>query len=409
MINNKPSKNFATILTLAALTLSALPITISNINMPAFARGGGGGHGGGGGRGGGGGYRGGGGGRGGGYRSGGYQYDGYWHSGSGVGWGTGRNSDSESMHNFNRWGHGSWGTGRDYAWDNFYSNHGSNVDTSRPYVSPEESRAEANQTYNWGGSRLPTDMGLASTSSARVSGLRITPNRTTQISRQAIHNRANLVREYYDHRNLFRNDFWRDNRGWWYPGWGDWWAYGYYPYSDLCGFWDDADCNNPPVYYDYGTSIVYSGAEVYYGSKKAASADQYFTQAQLLANSVALSSKVKPSEADWKPLGVFSLTQGDQTDSNSVFQLATNKAGELRGNYYNTLTNDLKPIQGKVSLKTGRAAFTVGDNRDVVYDTGVANLLSSEGSVLLHYGNNQTQQWIMSRIPGQQGSEKSSK
>lgn len=375
MTNNKPSKTFATILTLAALTMSALPIALSNMNMPAFARGGGGGHGGGGGRGGGG------------YRGGGFRGDGYWHSGSGVG----------------------WGTGRDYAWDNFHSNHGSNVDNSRPYVSPEESRAEANQTYNWGGSRLPTDMGLASTSSARASGLRITPNRTTQISRSAIHNRANLVREYYNHRNLFRNDFWRDNRGWWYPGWGDWWAYNYYPYSDLCSFWDDADCNNPPVYYDYGTSIVYSGDEVYYGSKKAASADQYFSQAQLLANSVALSSKVKPDEASWKPLGVFSLTQGDQTDSNSIFQLATNKAGELRGNYYNTLTNELKPIQGKTSLKTGRAAFTVGDNRDVVYDTGVANLLSSEGSVLLHYGNNQTQQWIMSRIPGQQGSERAGK
>lgn len=337
--------------------------------------------------------RGGGGGRGGGFRGGGYR------GGGGYG---------EPLHNFNRYGHGSWGTGRDYAYDNYQSAGDYHRSYNRPYVDPAVQRADANQTYNWGGSRLPSDMGMSRASSS-VSGVRITPNRTTPISRQSLRNRANLVREYYHHRDVFRRDFWGRYSGWWYPGWRDWWAYYYYPYDELCQYWEDANCAEKPVFYDYGNEIKYSGDEVYYGSKAAATADEYFTQAQLLANSVALSSKVKPNQSDWKSLGVFSLTEGDQTNSSSLFQFATNKAGELRGNYYNTLTNEVKPLQGKIAHKTGRVAFTVGDNRDVVYDTGLANLLSNESSLLLHYGKNQTQQWNLVRIPKDKlGSESAS-
>lgn len=108
----------------------------------------------------------------------------------------------------------------------------------------------------------------------------------------------------------------------------------------------------------------------------------------------------KPS--DWKPLGVFALTQGDQTDSNSIFQLAVDKNGIVRGNYYNPLTQEEKPIQGKVDKKNKRVAWTVGTNKQVVYDTGLANLLAKQSSLLIHLSKDSTQQWNIVRLQRKQ-------
>ena len=74
------------------------------------------------------------------------------------------------------------------------------------------------------------------------------------------------------------------------------------------------------------------------------------------------------------PLGVFSLVQGDQTDSASMFQLAMNKSGAIAGNYFSVLSGITLPVHGAVDKKTQRAAWTVGDNKTTVYDAGMGSL-----------------------------------
>ena len=54
--------------------------------------------------------------------------------------------------------------------------------------------------------------------------------------------------------------------------------------------------------------------------------------------------------------------QGEETKSNHIFQLAVNKDGVIRGNYYNAVT-DTTEVYGSVDKKTQRAAWTVGDRR----------------------------------------------
>jgi hypothetical protein len=92
-----------------------------------------------------------------------------------------------------------------------------------------------------------------------------------------------------------------------------------------------------------------------------------------------------------------------------ALQLAVNKDGVLRGNYTNTVTKQTSPIHGSVDKKTQRAAWTVGDNKDTVIETGVSNLTKDEAPALIHHGADKTEQWVLVRMKkdGQQSGSQS--
>ncbi len=75
-----------------------------------------------------------------------------------------------------------------------------------------------------------------------------------------------------------------------------------------------------------------------------------------------------------------------------------NKEGVIHGNYYDMMTDEVKPISGAVDKKSMRAAWKVSGVKDVVYDTGLSNLLKQESPVLVHYGKDKTQQWNLVRL-----------
>jgi hypothetical protein len=161
---------------------------------------------------------------------------------------------------------------------------------------------------------------------------------------------------------------------------------------------------NAPVEYDYGNNITYQNGGVYYGSQQVATAPEYYEQAWNLAESApAIPANEQPKQDEWKPFGVFSLVQNGQTDSTTLFQIAVNKDGILRGNYVNTLTDETKPINGAIDKKTMRACWTVSGVKKVVYDTGVANLMDAQSPILVHFGKDKTEQFILVRLqqPGQ--------
>jgi hypothetical protein len=295
------------------------------------------------------------------------------------------------------------GAGRDAGFDD------------RTRASEDDLRAGANQDYHW--SNLPTDGGMA-----RAAGFDA-PRVTSNVSAASLAARGAAVRNNFHRDDLFNRDFWnRYDRAWWYPGWGEYWPWGYTGWGDLCSFWGYPE-SDEPVEYDYGNNITYQDNQVYYGNQPYMSESDYYTQAQNLALSAppsvppatsstksgtktntkpgtkaGASSKTTEKESDWKPLGVFALTQGDQTDSNSIFQLAVNKKGIIRGNYFNPLTQEEQPVQGKIDQKSKRVAWTVGSNKTVVYDTGLANLLAKQSSLLIHLSGSKTQQWNIIRL-----------
>ena len=56
------------------------------------------------------------------------------------------------------------------------------------------------------------------------------------------------------------------------------------------------------------------------------------------------------------------------------------------------------PIYGSVDKKTQRAAWTVGDKKNVTYEAGFANLTKNETTMLVHFGKDQPQQFILVRV-----------
>jgi hypothetical protein len=263
--------------------------------------------------------------------------------------------------------------------------------------------AAANMQWNGGlgAQRALTTDGVG-WAGARSAGAGRAANVTTRIDDATMADRGTAVRTSFNNYNAF-------NRGWWaaHPNawrqdyWADNWAWGWTNWGDLAGWWGVPTAD--PTEYDYGDNITYQDNSVYYGSQPEASIQEYYQQAQTLALSVppAASAAAAKTAGQWKSLGVFSLVQGGQTNSTTLFQLAVNKAGAISGNYYNVLTGDVKPVSGAVDKKSMRAAWTVSGNKDTVYDTGMSNLLKSQGSLLIHFGKNNTQQWTMVRLQQQ--------
>src|SRR5262249_46771042 len=104
------------------------------------------------------------------------------------------------------------------------------------------------------------------------------------------------------------------------------------------------------------------------------------------------------TEQRWKPLGVFALVPGDEKSSNNIFQLAVNKHGIIRGNYYDGLMDTTTPVYGSVDSKTQRAAWTIGKDSHRVFEAGIFNLTRPEAPVLVHFGTRRTEQWLLVRM-----------
>ena len=72
--------------------------------------------------------------------------------------------------------------------------------------------------------------------------------------------------------------------------------------------------------------------------------------------------------------------------------------GYIRGNYTDTVTNQSQVVQGSVDKQTQRVAFTVGDNKTTVVETGIYNLAKDTAPVLLHFSQDRTEQWLLVRL-----------
>ena len=74
-----------------------------------------------------------------------------------------------------------------------------------------------------------------------------------------------------------------------------------------------------------------------------------------------------------------------QKSPEMVFQLAVDKAGAIKGNYYDQVTDTTAPVTGAVDKKDQRAAWHVGSNKDLVIETGLYNLTQNHSTALVHY------------------------
>jgi hypothetical protein len=160
-----------------------------------------------------------------------------------------------------------------------------------------------------------------------------------------------------------------------------------------------------PYDYDYGSEIVINDDSVFIGGQSAGTCEQY---AQLATNLADVGRKAKPGDDDeWQPLGVFGLIQSDsEKTAQNIFQLAINKAGVMRGNYYDAVSDTTLPVYGALDKKLQKLAWSIGDKKTIVYEAGLNNLTRSQTTVLVHYGKERTEQMILVRLEQDKGAKK---
>jgi len=214
-------------------------------------------------------------------------------------------------------------------------------------------------------------------------------------------------RDRYDH--VFDDHWWR------YASWNrrphvdvvvnasPWWWWRPATWGAVTAFYGTSLASEP-VIYDPGTTVVYEGDTVYVQGEPAGSAVEYRQQAAVLANpaieEIPVPEPVAEGQpAEWLPLGVWAFTQQQGGDAVMFFQLSADKDGIVSGAYKNVLTGDEEPIVGQLDTKTQRLAWHVGDNKETVYETSLPSLTSDVASVFVHMGQEQTQTWLLVRLP----------
>jgi len=260
---------------------------------------------------------------------------------------------------------------------------------------------------------MPTDAGLSHVAATRpgggFEGTRVTAGRVegpfggsaAVVSGTHVHYlppnvqsaRAWDVRQNFSRYNLFTPAWYRNHPDAWAAAGlaaSAWAPASWFNLADWVG------CDATPEDYDYGSTVLYQGDNVYMEGQPQGSTAEYYDQ----ATSLAASGATPQDESQWMSLGVFGMVQGSQTDPTMIFQLAINHQGVIRGNFFNTMTETTVPVHGAVDKKTQRAAWTIGDNKNTVFDTGLYNLTKDQAPTLVHFGKDRTQEWLMVRLTG---------
>jgi len=106
------------------------------------------------------------------------------------------------------------------------------------------------------------------------------------------------------------------------------------------------------------------------------------------------------AKAEWMPLGTFAVAADEKdVDPTRAVQLAVNKQGVISGTLFNTETDKAQTLQGQVDKETQRVAFRVGESENIVVETGLYNLTQNEAPVLVHFGADKVENWLLVRLP----------
>ena len=226
-------------------------------------------------------------------------------------------------------------------------------------------------------------------------------------------NRGTMIRNNFYHGGWYGGRGWYDNHfnAWWPGGWwgGFGWGLGVGMLGGLA--WGSlaswGGYPSAPVSYNYGTTVCYQDDGVYVQGARVGSAEEYAAQAQSIAASGSDDAAIAKDD-QWRPLGVYAVARGEETSPSTFMSLALDKAGLLRGTYYDAVSDTTINITGKVDKKTQRAAWTIGDKKTTVYESGLTNLLQQQTTILVHRqgadGKAAVEQMLLVRVENPDGS-----
>lgn len=217
------------------------------------------------------------------------------------------------------------------------------------------------------------------------------------------------------HNDWFHDDWfhnhWNNWNGWHYYGYGvrPWYYWWSVPaWTSFNNWFTWGNTWSQPIYYDYGQggNVVYQDNSVYVGGEQVGTAAEFAQSAAALATVAPPEDQSQLEQAEWMPLGTFALsTDKREVEPSRILQLAVNRDGIISGTLLNTLTDQSQIIQGQVDKETQRAAFRIGENEEVVAETGLYNLTQEESPLLVHYGTERTETFLLVRLEAPKGGD----
>ncbi|MDR2762586.1 MAG: hypothetical protein LBB88_08310 [Planctomycetaceae bacterium] len=231
-----------------------------------------------------------------------------------------------------------------------------------------------------------------------------------------------------------------------------WWRRPYW--KDTCNWFDTAffagiAINNMLHTYDYypyyyGSNIAYYGDMVYVNGVPYVSATEYYRQALNLARTadalikaesenspqVVVINQQPPEQTlpeqttqinqqnatnndGWLPMGTFAFLDSENennieninaNENNSqiltreILQIATNKVGQIRGNFVDEKNNTIRQMIGAIDPKTQRVALRFVDDNTIVWECGLWNLTQDTVPILIHSGESKFEQKTLIRL-----------
>jgi hypothetical protein len=182
---------------------------------------------------------------------------------------------------------------------------------------------------------------------------------------------------------------------------GYWWSVPTWPALSTWFSWARPGIVWQPIFYDYGVggNVVFENDYVFIGGQQIATAADFAMSAAELATVAPPPTPEAAEDAEWMALGTFAVSSNEkETDPSRVVQLAVDREGTISGTLFNTQTNEAETIQGRVDKETQRVAMRIGEKENIVVETGLYNLTQDNAPVLVHFGPDQVEEWLLVRL-----------
>jgi hypothetical protein len=112
--------------------------------------------------------------------------------------------------------------------------------------------------------------------------------------------------------------------------------------------------------------------------------------ASAAASATGEPSAEPPADLEWMPLGVFATGPKGTADAHIYLQLAVSRKGEIKGNYYDAVSDATQVVSGAIDRDTRKATWTVG--KGATFETTLEGLTQTPSDVTMKTGG-ATQTW----------------
>ena len=128
-------------------------------------------------------------------------------------------------------------------------------------------------------------------------------------------------------------------------------------------------------------------------------AEEFAMSAMELATVAPPESEEQAATTEWLPLGTFAVSTNEKDlEPSHVVQMAVSREGIISGTLFNIDTEQSQAVQGQVDRETQRVAFRIGESETIVAETGLYNLTQEEAPLLIHFGTERSEEYLLVRL-----------